>query len=114
MPNTGQFGAAIGGASPIEEAAARRGISLGATGSVSPAAATAGNNPATMPTPAPGANMPVPGMGGGMAAPQGTAPQGQVTPPGGAPTGQPQGSQEAQIIVRALSDRLKSLGQGGM
>jgi hypothetical protein len=90
--NTGSFGAAIGGADPIQEAIARRATGqAGATQQVSPGAATF--DPSTAP------------MAGG--APQGmpqSAPIAGMTP-GGQPL--PQETPEAQIILNALSTRLK-------
>lgn len=92
--NPGQFGNTIGGAGPeLLEAMKRRGLGGSATGVVSPASPTAPNNPLPSPvTPQ---------------TPQ-AVPQRQPLPapntPGGIPTA------ESTTIVKALSDRLKRLG----
>jgi hypothetical protein len=95
-PNIGNFGAAIGGGTEIIEAMKRRGMGVGATSQISPAAPTA---PENLP-PAPVGSNP------SSAVPQR---QPQVLPQAGQPGGVP--SPESSIIIKALDSRLKSLSK---
>jgi len=90
--STGSFGAAIGGAEPIKAAMARRGVDMGATSqsSITP-----------NPIPAP---VPQNTSSGGTSVPQ--------TGLNGAPvSGLPPQTSEAELIIRALDSRLKSLSK---
>ncbi len=99
--NTGSFGASIGGSQSIKDALARRGMGgVGATDAVSPTAP--GFDPSTQPA------SPVTAQAPGMAPPANTTPQGM---PSMTPMGTPAGSDEAGLIVKALSERLKTLSQ---
>lgn len=93
--NTGSFGAAIGGADPLQEAIARRQTGqAGATAQVSPTAPTSVNQvPPSSPSPTPTAigGTPQPSMGGS--------------------PGLVGGKSEAQLIISALDSRLKSLSK---
>jgi len=93
--NTGSFGAAIGGMTPeLEAAVSRRG---GGAAMQPPAMSQVSNTAPTFDPTAQGA--PIPPMQGLM---------GQSTPQPTQSMGQPTGSDEAQIILNALSARLKS------
>ncbi len=94
--NTGSFGAAIGGAgSALQEAMNRRGMSAGVLSQQSPASASfePGMLPVDVPQDA-GAAVPTP------------QPQQESTGAGAAP-----GSFEAEIILKALDSRLKTLSK---
>ena len=92
-PNQGSFGAAIGGADPLQEAIARRQTGqAGAMQQVSPASATF--DPSTMAPPIQGGPM------GGL------PPQGLPQEPA-----MPFESTESVMIIKALDSRLKSISK---
>lgn len=91
----GNFGSAIGGGDPIQEAMSRRGMGVGVTQQVSPASPNF-DQQAT----------PVSGVG------QAPSPVPQGTPLStGTSQGLPPGSFEAETIVKALDSRLKTLSK---
>ena len=93
--NTGSFGAAIGGSSALQEAMARRGMDAGVLQQQSPA--SPGHTP--MPQGIPGPT--------GMTQVAGATP----APQGGVAAGPMPGSPEAEMILRAMSERLKHLSK---
>lgn len=99
--NTGSFGSAIGGSQSIKDALARRNLGQGAaTQQVSPTAP--GFDPSTQaPQPPLGQAPQMPPTG--TTAPQVAAPQAPLTP-----MGTPSGSGDDNLIIKALSEKLRS------
>ena len=94
-PNTGSFGAAIGGADPIQEAMARRGGGAGGAGATAQSSMTQTPIPAQVPQTNPQMPQSSPSMGVNT----------------GVISGMPPKPAESELIIRALSDRLKTFSK---